>query len=567
MTGALQAEQMLVGRYRVVRLLARGGMGAVYQAEDTRLGGVPVAVKEMSSSFVRGDTEAFERAVADFRREAAMLARLRHPHLPRVSDQFDERGKYYLVMEFIAGHTLLEGLRRAGGHLPSDMALDFAGQLCDVLSYLHAQNPPIIYRDLKPSNVMIMEDGPSGTGDGSDIARSATLSRSVHPHLVLIDFGIARFYRPGQAGDTAIYGTTGYAPPEQYGDSQTDPRTDIYALGVLLHQLLTGHDPTTTPFALPPPRVLNPAIPPHIASAIVRATAVDRQARFSDIASFRTALRDLPAPEQAAVRRASQPSAASPIARVAPPTGRATSRLTWALVGLAGLLLIAAMVVLLLLWPAQRVGRVVPKPVVSTGSVPTRTPRLPPAEAATVVPAGTPAADTGSDSITPQPIGPGNRVVVLRPNSISASSFAPPGIDSQKNPVSYEPENAIDSRPDTAWRVAGDGVNTWIELTFEQDIAVMSIGLIPGYDKIDSADGTDRFFQSRVVKTARFEFSDGSMARVDFKRERTLQIASFSGIRTRSIRIVIEATYPPPPAAEGGRDFTPISEIQVQGTT
>ncbi len=101
---------MLAGRYRIEQLIARGGMGAVYRAEDTRLGGAPVAVKEMSSSFAHGDTDAFERAVADFRREAAMLARLRHAHLPRVSDQFDEGGKHYLVMELIVGHTLSEEL-------------------------------------------------------------------------------------------------------------------------------------------------------------------------------------------------------------------------------------------------------------------------------------------------------------------------------------------------------------------------------------------------------------------------------------------------------------------------
>jgi serine/threonine-protein kinase len=274
-----------------------------------------VAVKEMASSFVRGDTTAFERAVEDFRREAALLARLRHPHLPRVSDQFDEDGKYYLVMEFIEGRTLSETLRWAGGRLPLDRALDYADQLCDVLTYLHSQSPPIIYRDLKPSNVMVVSDEDGGSKPPASILDPRS------SQLVLIDFGIARFYRPGQAGDTAIYGTTGYAPPEQYGRGQTDARTDIYALGVLLHQLLTGHDPTTTPFALPPPRTLNPNIPPQIAAALERATDSNREARFADIAAFRAALH-IPGVAAPGVRRAKEQAAHATLGMPTPPVPR-----------------------------------------------------------------------------------------------------------------------------------------------------------------------------------------------------------------------------------------------------
>src|SRR5262245_41947136 len=368
-TGGLQTQQILAGRYRITRLVARGGMGAVYQAEDTRLGGAPVAVKEMSSSFVRGDTEAFERAVADFRREAAMLARLRHPHLPRVSDQFDEEGKYYLVMEFIAGRTLLDILRQVGGRLPIDQALGYSDQLCDVLAYLHSQNPPIIYRDLKPSNVMVVGDGDQGLGvGGRELGREAPNPQppSPNPQLVLIDFGIARFYRPDQAGDTAIYGTTGYAPPEQYGRGQTDARTDIYALGVLLHQMLTGHDPTSTPFALPPPRTLNPAIPTHVADAIARATAADREARFADIAAFRAALHTPAAPAQQVAQRSGGAAIYSaPAAHTSP--RRRGSGLVWALVGSCVALLIVGVFVLTLFWPFRR--SVAPAPTVAPAMV------------------------------------------------------------------------------------------------------------------------------------------------------------------------------------------------------
>src|SRR5690242_20652125 len=247
-------------------------------------------------------------------------------------------------MEFIAGRTLLETLRRAGGRLPVAQALDYADQLCDVLAYLHSQNPPIIYRDLKPSNVMIVGEEPGAVESPLSVVRSQSPRttdkgpRTANTQLVLIDFGIARFYRPGQAGDTAIYGTTGYAPPEQYGRGQTDARTDIYALGVLLHQLLTGHDPTSTPFALPPPRTLNATIPPQIAAAITRAAASDRAARFADIAELRAALRppESAAPEPSVVRGAARQTAQAALqSQALPPAAarRATSGLIWASAG------------------------------------------------------------------------------------------------------------------------------------------------------------------------------------------------------------------------------------------
>ena len=147
-TGRLQPNRVLAGRYRIVQLLARGGMGAVYLAEDTRLAGAQVAVKEMASDFTHGNTEAFARAVVEFEREAAMLARLRHPHLPRVSDRFEEAGKHYLVMEYIHGQTLRAAIQQAGGRLPLAQALDYADQLCDVLAYLHRAGRARLYADL-----------------------------------------------------------------------------------------------------------------------------------------------------------------------------------------------------------------------------------------------------------------------------------------------------------------------------------------------------------------------------------------------------------------------------------
>ncbi len=207
-------------------------MGAVYKAADIELGNRLVAVKEMS---LRGlNVREESEAVRDFKREALMLASLQHPHLPRIYDHFQEIGHWYLVMDFIAGETLEDYLQRKPGHkLPFDEVVDYGIQLCTVLDYLHTRQQPIIFRDLKPANIM----------------------RGAEGHLYLIDFGIARHFKPGQAKDTVAFGSPGYAAPEQYGQTQTTPRSDIYNLGAILHQMLTGRDPAQTPFfftSLPP---------------------------------------------------------------------------------------------------------------------------------------------------------------------------------------------------------------------------------------------------------------------------------------------------------------------------
>jgi serine/threonine-protein kinase len=546
-TGQLPSNRLLAGRYRVIQLLARGGMGAVYLAEDTRLANAQVAVKEMSSAFTRGDTAAFERAVTEFEREAAMLARLRHPHLPRVSDRFEEDGKHFLVMEYIHGETLRQLAARAGGRLPLAQALDFVDQLCDVLAYLHSQEPPIIYRDLKPANVMVV------AGDASRVETQPHTQQPRTPQIVLIDFGIARFYRPGLNSDTAVYGTIGYAPPEQYGKGQTDARTDIYALGVLLHHLLTGHDPSGTPFALPPPRALDPAIPAPVAAAIERATANDREARFADIAAFRAALRTPAAPT---------PPDRRTIVDTAPARSRRGLWLATLVGGIVLALLLAALLGSRLLTPRQ------------SGPAPTTAAQAAAAPTAASQPNETP--DASQPTSAPAPTEPAGAIAGpattaaepegLIPARVSASGNSAPGIDGQGNPVTYEPTRAVDGRADTAWRVDGDGAGQWIELDFGAEVQVQKIGIIPGYDKIDPFDGSDRFAQNRVVKRVRLEFAGGASAEASFAQDRQMQFVTLpAAVRTRTLRVVILETYPPPPQESGGRDFTPISEIKVEG--
>jgi serine/threonine protein kinase len=229
------ARRLIRSRYRLTRQLGVGGFGAVYQAEDTTLGNRLVALKEMSPRGLSPD-EAKEATQA-FEREALLLASLSHPSLPRIYERFEEAGRWYLVMDFIEGETLEASLEKRGGPLPVKEALGIAIQLTEVLGYLHSRQPPIIFRDLKPSNIMRPPDG----------------------KLVLIDLGIARFFKPGQSKDTIAFGSPGYAAPEQYGKAQTTPRADVYSLGALLHQVLTGNDPSDKPFYFTPLSMPHPA--------------------------------------------------------------------------------------------------------------------------------------------------------------------------------------------------------------------------------------------------------------------------------------------------------------------
>jgi formylglycine-generating enzyme required for sulfatase activity/serine/threonine protein kinase len=285
-TGQLPAHFALQqGRYLIVRAVGHGGMGAVYQAADTRLGGKVVAIKEMSDAGLPTPQQR-QQASHAFRQEAQMLALLNHPNLPKVSDFFTENGKHYIAMEFVEGETLEDHLNRRGGSVSEAEARGWAAQLCDVLSYLHRQQPPVIFRDLKPANVMLTPQG----------------------QLKLIDFGIARFFKAGQAGDTVAMGTPGYAAPEQYGQGQTDVRSDVYSLGVLLHHALTGYEPSLTPFILPSVQQFNRNASLHIVQVIERAVDVQPTRRFPSVDAMRQALVPLstaPPPPVAAQRSAS----------------------------------------------------------------------------------------------------------------------------------------------------------------------------------------------------------------------------------------------------------------------
>lgn len=266
------------GRYQIEKLIASGGMGAVYKANDTRFNR-PCAVKEMLDEF---RTEA-ERAQAFewFRREATLLLDLNHPCIPRVRDFFGE-SRHYLVMDFIEGCTLQEALEKesnvmgvnGASGVTEAHARHWAKQICSVLSYLHSQSPPIIFRDLKPSNIMVT---------GRD-------------EIKLIDFGIARTFQ-SQRQSTIIM-TVGYAPLEQL-QGMAEPRSDIYALGATLHRLLTRHDPVNNKpsiFSFPIVRALRPDVSPAFDQVIMKALEPDLAKRWSSAAEMEKAIINLPAP-------------------------------------------------------------------------------------------------------------------------------------------------------------------------------------------------------------------------------------------------------------------------------
>ena len=215
-------------RYRLLDVIGEGGFSAVYKAQDSLTDNY-VAVKAISLRGLKAQEKI--EATDAFNREVEMLSTLQHRNLPRLYDHFTDTECWYLVMDFIDGVTLEQRLEHKGKQLfPLTEVFDIVLLLCDLLSYLHHQDPAIIFRDLKPGNIMLTSDG----------------------HLFLIDFGIARRFKPGQARDTIPFGSPGYASPEQYGRFQTTPHTDIYSLGAILHQLLSGRDPSLQPFSFPP---------------------------------------------------------------------------------------------------------------------------------------------------------------------------------------------------------------------------------------------------------------------------------------------------------------------------
>jgi serine/threonine protein kinase len=262
----LERGAFLYNRYRIIEILGQGGMGSIYRAVDDNLG-VEVAVKENLFT-----TEEYAR---QFRREAIILASLKHPNLPRVSDHFviDGQGQY-LVMDYIEGEDLRERMDRVP-FISEEEAIVVGVAICDAMSYMHSQRPPVLHRDIKPGNVRIAPNG----------------------HIFLVDFGLAKIVQGGQQTATGARAMTpGYSPPEQYGAARTDHRSDVFSLGATLYAALTGTIPedslarTMEQSELTPVRKRNPKVSRRLASAVEKALSVHPDDRFQTSDELKQAL-------------------------------------------------------------------------------------------------------------------------------------------------------------------------------------------------------------------------------------------------------------------------------------
>lgn len=255
---------LIEGKYEILTMVGKGGMSEVYLAMDRNLN-KQWAIKEIKKRAKdKNNTVVVQSAMA----EANLMKRLDHPCLPRIVDIIDKEDVIYVVMDYIEGVSLNKVLEKEGAQ-SQDTVIEWAKDLCGVLDYLHSQNPPIIYRDMKPANIMLQENG----------------------SIKLIDFGIAREYKEENLEDTVSLGTKGYAAPEQFGGKgQTDRRTDIYCLGVTLYHLVTGKNPCEPPYEIYPIRYWNPELSAGLESIILKCTQLNPEDRFDSCAELLYAL-------------------------------------------------------------------------------------------------------------------------------------------------------------------------------------------------------------------------------------------------------------------------------------
>jgi eukaryotic-like serine/threonine-protein kinase len=458
----LSTGQILNNRYRIVRLLKQGGFGAIYRAWDINME-CPRALKE--------NLDTSSEAQRQFKSEARILGELNHPNLPRVIDHFVIPGQgQYLVMDFVEGDDLSQLLKQAGGPLEVNQALDWIGQICDALEYLHSRTPPVIHRDVKPANIKIRPGGKA----------------------MLVDFGIAKVYSQNVNTNTGARAVTpGYSPPEQYGQGSTDLQSDIYAVGATLYHLLTGSPPPhsvdlmarvvkTPPLASD----LNPAVPPHVSTAIQRAMQLQKTARFASILEFKAALRSPaitiigatpiaaparqatpPVVEQSipfAAAQPSQPAIVRPVSaapsqtrRPAPSPASQRPRFSWGMMigvagffGIIGLLALAALALL-----AYR-GPRLPQPtlpgvgLVSTTDVaPTRPLALSVTTAAPTIPTEPTAMEVTPTQLAPTPLPSGTpsgtlETPTIAPRTIFSGTLALPDLAGGVNSLAFSPDGS-----------------------------------------------------------------------------------------------------------------------------
>lgn len=259
----LEIGSLVDGKYKVLSKVGQGGMSVVYMAINEKANKT-WAVKEVRKDGVL-DFEAVKQGLVA---ETDILKKLSHPNLPSIIDVIDTDDSFIIIMDYIQGNSLNKALKEYGAQ-PQEYVIEWAKQLCDVLGYLHSRKPPIIYRDMKPSNIMLKPDG----------------------NVTLIDFGTAREFKEKNLADTTCLGTVGYAAPEQFGGmGQTDARTDIYCLGATLYHLVTGCNPSEPPYEMKPIREINPALSSGLERIILKCTQRNPEDRYQSAAELMYAL-------------------------------------------------------------------------------------------------------------------------------------------------------------------------------------------------------------------------------------------------------------------------------------
>jgi len=510
-------------------------MGIVYLAEHVRLK-KRMALKVLPPELC-GDREFRRR----FERESQTAAALDHPNIVPVHDAGEVDGLLYIAMRYVEG-TDLGKLLAAEGALEPERALSILGQTADALDEAHAEG--LVHRDVKPANILL--------------ARSRKGER-----VFLSDFGLAKQWASGSSLTRSGFfvGTISYAAPEQFTGGDIDGRADVYSLGCVMFECLTGRPPFERPHepavmyahlqdAPPPVSGARPGLPEVLDQVVATAMAKDRADRYPTsgelIGAARAAFTGIPAgPKLAPTRRTPATAAASTepaAAPGAPTTPRAQApprrRIGWiaaAVVAAAGL----AVGGFLLLRGSEGPG------VTVTGDG-TDQPAPPD------VPSTTPP----TDPPTTPPIGP---PVTLTIAEATASSTAPPGMDACGTPVPFDADLLIDGDSTTAWRTTGDGIGESVVVRFDGRVRVARVGLIPGYSKVDPCDGTDRFQENRIIRRVRYLFDDGSTAVQRFRPVPELQFVEVDAVTESIVVRVVETT------GHGGRDYAVISEIGAQG--
>lgn len=263
----LEIGSLLDGKYKILNKVGQGGMSVVYLAMNEKAN-KQWAVKEVRKDGIR-DFEVVKQGLVA---ETDILKKLSHPNLPSIIDVIETDESFIIIMDYIQGNSLNKALDEFGAQ-PQENVIAWAKQLTDVLGYLHSRTPPIIYRDMKPANIMLKPDG----------------------NVTLIDFGTAREYKEKNLADTTCLGTVGYAAPEQFGGmGQTDARTDIYCLGATLYHLVTGMNPCEPPYEIKPIREINPGLSPGFEKIILKCTQRDPNDRYQSAAELMFALEHYP---------------------------------------------------------------------------------------------------------------------------------------------------------------------------------------------------------------------------------------------------------------------------------